>query len=186
MRRLLQWTFNGSAAISLLLCVAMCVLWARGYRFDDKIEYRTHGGGLGGHSDYWMWSYGGAIGMAMSTEWTPDAGISFYSSDCSALGETNINAFRSDRSARPGLHLLGLWFVHDPTDRSPLPWRELGLPTWFAVIFLAILPLVWMRGCARRRDRMRHGLCPTCGYDLRVSPNRCPECGALATTQGMT
>jgi hypothetical protein len=32
---------------------------------------------------------------------------------------------------------------------------------------------------ARRRTiRLREGLCPECGYDLRAAAHRCPECGS--------
>lgn len=56
-------------------------------------------------------------------------------------------------------------------------------PLSFA-IDLAVLPASWLAMYYYRRrqaKRNRIGICHTCGYDLRATPDRCPECGTVPT-----
>lgn len=53
-------------------------------------------------------------------------------------------------------------------------------PMWWLALPFAVLPLIWVRRERRSRRRWLRGLCMNCGYDVRASPGRCPECG-LAT-----
>jgi hypothetical protein len=49
-----------------------------------------------------------------------------------------------------------------------------GVPYWVVCPALVVLP-AWR--WARRRRSAAPGLCSQCGYDLRATPHRCPECG---------
>lgn len=52
----------------------------------------------------------------------------------------------------------------------------------YVPLYIPLLPfgLLWVRGVVarrRRRRRMQRGLCGGCGYNLRGSREKCPECG---------
>ena len=45
-----------------------------------------------------------------------------------------------------------------------------------------VLPAIWFfdrRSAQRTKRRLASGHCPKCGYDLRATPDRCPECGTF-------
>ncbi|HZL36674.1 MAG TPA: hypothetical protein VFC78_15245 [Tepidisphaeraceae bacterium] len=56
-------------------------------------------------------------------------------------------------------------------------YRGLVVPLWLPLLLLSILPIIQFRKYARRKRQSRDGCCLSCGYDLRASPDRCPECG---------
>jgi len=44
----------------------------------------------------------------------------------------------------------------------------------------AVPLLAWLISRIRKTKQSVDGFCPTCGYDLRATPQRCPECGMVA------
>ena len=86
-----------------------------------------------------------------------------------------------------------------PTNRLPASLVNLGfaaehrvvahnyeshlllVPMWLPLLLSAGLALALRRSARRvlRSQRQVAGLCPACGYDLRATPGRCPECGKI-------
>jgi hypothetical protein len=72
-------------------------------------------------------------------------------------------------------------------------WREVNpqmyisfiavfdIPHWFLLALFAPLPAIRFYHRLRRGHIVLPGHCNKCGYDLRATPDRCPECGTVAT-----
>jgi hypothetical protein len=62
-----------------------------------------------------------------------------------------------------------------------ITFRAIGLPFWALAGLTAAPPATWLFARHRRRRLdARRGVCRQCGYDLRATPGRCPECGLAA------
>lgn len=70
-------------------------------------------------------------------------------------------------AARPGVARMTAWF-----------W-QLAVPVWVPIALLLLGPSAWIRRRVRTAKRFTAGHCQRCGYDLRASPGRCPECGLV-------
>ena len=63
-----------------------------------------------------------------------------------------------------------------PEWRYSNPW-SLEVPLWLLLLVTATASVTSKWRVARKH---RSSCCRSCGYDLRATPQRCPECGMLA------
>jgi hypothetical protein len=162
MRRLFRWTFNLAAAAAAVLFVGVCVLWVRSYFTSD-----------------YFWWYRGALAVGM---YDGNGLLVLAVRHNLPWAETGIR--HESRAAGDFWEPYGLWSFGD-TSWGGFGGRNVTAPLWGYAILFSLPPLLRLFALHRQRGRLRAaGLCPACGYDLRATPERCPECGTVPPVKG--
>ena len=180
--------FTCCAAASLAVCVATAGLWVRTRFAGDYVEFvgldtycvaHTVPGRLQGRVsvNYGLVNFWGnragsprvhfehAV-IPAPTDWL-QLQLNFSGIDW------RIGPFLFATSADPGM------------DGRTIRGFFFAFPLWPVCLLSAIPPARWLATRGSRRDRPATA-CAGCGYDLRATPDRCPECGRLATPIGRT
>jgi hypothetical protein len=80
-----------------------------------------------------------------------------------------------------------LWYGHKLFPGVILHWepkttewytRAIAIHWGLLTLAFGIFPAIHMVRAARARQKLRENYCQNCGYDMRATPQRCPECGA--------
>jgi hypothetical protein len=191
MRRFLRILLNVATALSLVLCAATCALWVRAQWVWHEVVWIGEVGRGGGATltmrrvDFDALPRGPSVRVA-SAVWNvahPAAAAEFQRAQARA-------GLRRATAAAPGGRQVDAsggpsgWGFR--WDRHATNFGNGGAVAGFRVTEVAapwwFLALLWAAAPARAIIRWRRrpppvGLCPACGYDLRATPDRCPECG---------
>jgi hypothetical protein len=179
MKRLLRILLNMFVVVSAVLCAAACGLWVRSHWVRDYA---------------WVWTPWPASASGQRTikiDADSGGGQLEIAWKVSSAAEREQVVQRNDLARRNFYHQT--FPKVPPIYAKSIPataWNALGfkqysgpthtsvtVPYWSLVLLTAIPLIARAAAIARRRRRIKRGLCAQCGYDLRASPDRCPECG---------
>lgn len=185
-----QILFTFLSGLSLLLCVATLILLLRSCIVSEHIAHADPSGAawvvrssIGviylDHRSRWDyergWSWGRRLnsrgGGARHEYQVPDRGFRFL-----GFGVFAGTAYSWPAYLYPGVPM--------PVNRTDPRWGRdqyvaISFPHWLAVLIFGILPFRWYRQLRRGQRNAATGRCGVCGYDLRATPDRCPECGTV-------
>ena len=150
------------ALLSLLALSATLLLWHRSHRGPDYVHYTSSRqfavSLISGH---------GTIDVLVIPRWAQEPEL--------RRGRYDPNVYYGTRYSK---RFLGFGTAPQWPEHGGL---YVNIPHWFVASASALSTLLFARAAYRGRTRPP-GHCPACRYDLRATPDRCPECGSSAPT----
>jgi hypothetical protein len=191
MKRFRRWLFKTISVGSLLVGLGMLVLMIRSFFVCDEVS-------LNFHELYSISTPTASIDVGLAEVVVrrlaqSRTGAIYSEVEQNPLGNSGpIFLYHRHTAER-----MGFWFhfihIDDAMKFVPLrPWKPgtsstsenlthriwvFIIPDW--VILICAGALCWY-SARRYKNERRPGYCDVCGYDLRATPSRCPECGTVS------
>jgi hypothetical protein len=169
--------FTVAPALSLLLCAATCVLWARRHHNVDDILAFEHG------KAQWNLVFSSER-MAVNNDPQVALEEALLTGAYNRRNEILIvrvgleykyDAAQRDKSALDHRLAAANEAVRRIETNPATLARGYSVPYWAFIVTFLSLPVV--SAIVLISGKRRSGCCLVCGYDLRASKDRCPECG---------
>jgi hypothetical protein len=164
-----RWLWYTFFVVCLLLAVATAVLWVRSYWWADLISCTRE---QGYYVDLSADTEPGAVSVWLNMSLAPHIAEPGWFVDARLYGTMRPMLLPKEYPVFSGAFEWRSYRLYG--DRTT--WT-IGCPFWALLALFVCAGIVPMVPRLRRARRRHAGLCGTCGYDLRASPERCPECG---------
>lgn len=199
-----RWLAATAMVLLLLLGAATAVLWGRSYWIAESLFWESHYSGWAEHGhtcvDAYLWE--GRLTFATRRSAPPQSAdpirltqrrFEDFRNHFELRGRRQLLHY-SGRRPRPlpgGVEYRREWsfagFAYHAWVQHPAPFvafpyygTRIVIPVWPLFLAFCLSGLLFLRRwrrLVRQAQRQRLGLCQECGYDLRASKDRCPECG---------